>query len=243
LGKEVLSVIFGLGSAACWGAGDFNGGLATKRAPVYGVVVLSQLVGCVLLYVITYIFPEPIPTGINLFFGSAAGICAAFGLVALYRGLAKGQMGVVAPLAAVVALILPVVVGIIREGLPPVQHLLGFTLVFVSIWFITRGTSGTRINLVNLKLPIAAGIGFGLFFVLIDQVSEASILWPLISARAASVLILFLISIATSQEFKPGFGPTPLIVLAGVLDAGGNVFYALATRFGRLDISAVLASI
>ncbi len=45
------SVALGLASAASWGAGDFAGGLASRRAPALGVVVLSQGLGIALLVV------------------------------------------------------------------------------------------------------------------------------------------------------------------------------------------------
>src|SRR5690348_8578184 len=91
------AVVFGLASALCWGAGDFSGGLATKRAPVFGVLALGQAGGLLLLIVLALVWGEPFPSLIDLGWGLAAGLAGAVGLASLYRALAVGQMGMVAP--------------------------------------------------------------------------------------------------------------------------------------------------
>ena len=240
---ELSSVIFGLASAITWGAGDFTGGLITKRVNVYTVVIISQVVGASLLLGLALLSNEPFPQGIDLFFGGAAGISGAFGLVNFYRSLAFGRMGVVAPVAAVVTAGLPVVFGILSEGLPGGIQIAGFILAFFALWLISTTGAGEHIQFADLGRPIIAGIGFAGFFILMDQVTTGAVFWPLVAARGASLSFLTLSALVLRQGERPGRGHLPAIALAGILDVGGNVFYILAAQAGRLDIAAVLASL
>jgi drug/metabolite transporter (DMT)-like permease len=243
MSSAFYSIIYGLASAASWGAGDFSGGYAAKRTTVYSVIVISQMVGGILLLALALILNEPLPSPMNLVIGGIAGMSGALGLIALYSGLATRKMGIVAPVAALVSAILPVAFGIFNEGLPLPQQLLGFIFAFIAVWFLSRGEDNTPLTLQDLKLPLAAGLSFAIFFILIDQVSSASILWPLVSARVASVTLIFVIALVGHKAIRPSSNQLLIIALVGILDSGGNVFYALATRVGRLDISAVLASL
>jgi drug/metabolite transporter (DMT)-like permease len=239
-----LSTIFlGLASAISWGAGDFSGGLASKRTSAYSVVALSQFVSMVLLIFAAFLLPEENISTQDIILGALAGVCAATGLVALYSGLAHGKMGVVAPVTAVVAAIVPVIFSIFLEGLPQPQQILGFGVALISIWLISRTDQNSRFQLGDLKLPIFAGIGFGLFFILIERVSDNAIWWPLVSARITSICLVLVAAILTQKLEVLNAVQLPIIALAGIFDTGGNVFYALATRFGRLDIAAILSSL
>jgi drug/metabolite transporter (DMT)-like permease len=242
--KSGLSaVLLGLASAASWGAGDFSGGLASKRTSAYTVVVLSQFVSLVFLALAALLIAEGDISTQDMILGGLAGGCGALGLVALYSGLARGPMGVVAPVTAVVAAIVPVAFSITLEGLPGTQQMMGFAIALVAVWLISQTGREGNIHLRDLKLPILAGIGFGVFFILIDRVSENAILWPLVSARTTLILLVLFIAILKRQMERPAFDQLPIIALAGIFDTGGTAFFALATRIGRLDISAILSSL
>jgi drug/metabolite transporter (DMT)-like permease len=241
--SEALAVVYGLASAASWGAGDFTGGFASKRSSVYSVIVISQLVGALFLVGLTFALAESMPSLDNLILGGIAGLSGAIGLVALYTGLARGRMAIVAPVTAVVAAFFPVIVGIVSEGLPAPRRLVGFGVALIAIWFLSQAGNGSALRLNELALPTLAGLGFGLFYILIDQVSQAAILWPLVAARIASISMLSLFIAVRRQEKMPATNQLFIVALAGALDAGGNAFFALATQVGRLDISAVLASL
>jgi drug/metabolite transporter (DMT)-like permease len=241
--SEALAVVYGLASAASWGAGDFTGGFASKRSSVYSVIVISQLVGALFLVGLTFALAESLPSPDNLILGGIAGLSGAIGLVALYTGLARGRMGIVAPVTAVVAAFFPVIVGIVSQGLPSPQRLAGFGLAVIAIWFLSQAGNGSLLRLKELALPTLAGLGFGLFYILIGRVSHAAILWPLVAARVASISMLSLLIAVRRQEKAPAPHQLFIVALAGTLDAGGNAFFALATQVGRLDISAVLASL
>jgi drug/metabolite transporter (DMT)-like permease len=240
---ETLSILCGLFAAASWGAGDFGGGFASKKTSVYMVILISQFVGFLLMLFFSLIMVSSLPSARSLIIGGAAGLSGAFGLLALYQGLASENMGVVAPVTAVIASILPVAVSIYSEGLPSSLQMLGFLLAVIGIWFLTQGNNRVPIQLRTLGLPFTAGIGFGLFFILVDQVSKESILWPLIAARVTSVVLFGLIVKSRRIFVIPPKKRLLYISLAGFFDSGGNVFFALATRFGRLDIASVLSSL
>jgi len=243
MSSEPLAVVFGLASAATWGASDFSGGIATKRTPVLTVVIVSQLMGGILLLVLALILAEVIPSRNALLLGGIAGMSGAFGLIALYSGLARGRMGVVSPVAAVTTAVLPLGVGIFTEGLPPAPQLAGFGIAMIGIWFLSRGGSDAPIRVRELSLPLAAGVGFGAFFTLIGRVSHDGIMWPLVAARIASISMLGVVCAIRRQSVLPTRNQLPIIALTGIFDTGGNAFYALATQAGRLDIATVLASL
>jgi drug/metabolite transporter (DMT)-like permease len=241
--SPLLGIGFGLAAASSWGAGDFCGGLAAKRSHVYGVVLLSQLVGLGLLTVLALLLAEPVPALANLLWAGVAGLAGTVGLVALYRGLATSPMGIVAPTTAVASVILPLIFGLFLEGTPSLSQLLGFGLALGAVWLITRPGHGSRIQVRELALPLIAGAGFGIFLILIDYVSTDAVLWPLAAARGVSVLALLVAMLLTRQRTRPAASQIPLILIVGLFDTGGNAFYALAARSGRLDIAAVLGSL
>ena len=119
------TVLFGLAAALAWGGGDFGGGLASRRAPVFGVVLLSQVVGLLLALGIALLRGEPFPSGPDLLVVLVAGVLGGIGITALYRGLAIGRMGIVAPVTGVLAAVIPVTAGIVLEGWPAPLVLVG----------------------------------------------------------------------------------------------------------------------
>jgi len=239
----MLAIAFGLASAASWGSGDFSGGLASRRSSVYSVVIISQLIGAVFLVTLAFSLGESVPSTNNLILGGIAGVSGAIGLVALYMGLASGRMGVVAPVTAVVAATIPVLFSFLTEGLPATSQLVGFGMGLIAVWLLSSGGDGGAIQAHELGLALTAGLGFGLFFILIDRVSQSAVFWPLVAARIASVSFLIVLTILRRGWKQPARNQLSLIALAGIFDTGGNTFFVLATRMGRLDIAALLSSL
>jgi drug/metabolite transporter (DMT)-like permease len=242
LNAETLAITYGIGSALAWGAGDFSGGFATKRGSVFTVILYSQIIGGLLLVGLQVVWGERPPEFRHLAWGGAAGLFGVLGLVALYKGLATGRMGIVAPLSAVLTAVVPLLFAFVVEGIPKSTQLIGFGGALMAVWLFssTRGPGSALKS--EILLSLSAGLGFGLFFICIDRVSGEAILWPLIAARCASVVTMALVLGCRGQLCLPHSNLWPFIALAGVLDAAGNAFFALASRVGRLDVSAVLAS-
>ena len=240
--NDFIPVALGLASALSWGAGDFSGGIAAKRTPVYGVVIISQAVGVVLLIGLASLLGEPVPPGTDFVWGAVAGMGGGIGLIALYTALAAGRMGVAAPLSAVVAALIPVVFGIFADGWPALLQLLGFGLALVAVWLISR-SEDVKVRLPDLWLPLVAGTGFGMFFVAIGRTSGVAVMWPLVGTRVASSTLLIAIARLARQPMATQREHLGFIALSGILDTGGNAFYALAARMGRMDVAPVLGSL
>ncbi|MDA0524800.1 DMT family transporter [Methanococcoides alaskense] len=240
---EFLVILLGLASAAAWGAADFGGGFASKRTSEYSVVILMQAVGLILLPILAMGFSEQFPQGGGIFWGFVAGVAGSLGLVFLYRALSQGKMGVVAPVSAIITVALPVIYGAVKEGLPSGYQMAGFMVALVAMWMISSSDDNGDIRRQDIVLPLLAGVGFGIFFISVDMFSEDAVFWPLTVAKLSSVITILLISILTRSQGIPTRGALPLIILAGIFDAGGNLFFALASQVGRVDIATVVASL
>ena len=242
MNRAFTTVIFGLAASLCWGSGDFNGGLASRRANASSVVIAAYAVGFLLLAALALVWKEAVPSSIDIVWGGLAGVAGAIGLISFYSALSIGRMGIAAPISAVLTAAIPVLFSAFTEGLPTVIQLGGFLLALLAIGLISR-PERSKGRPKGIGLALLAGCGFGCFFILISRVNSASTFWPLATARFTSVLFLLLMVGIRQQPVLPKMAVAPLVLLAGILDAVGNAFFVLAAHSGRLDVAAVLSSL
>jgi drug/metabolite transporter (DMT)-like permease len=242
LSSELAAVGFGLIASLSWGTSDFSGGIAAKRAPIFAVMVFSYGIGLALLASLALFSGEPMAEPIDLIWGAVGGVSGGVGLTAQYRALSLGRMGINAPISALLSSMIPVVFAALTEGLPTTIQLAGFALALISVWFLARPSS-VGDDHQGIGLAVAAGVGFGLFFILLGQVSDDAVFWPLASARGASFLFLLSMALLSRQGWSPRRAVIPIMLLAGLLDVGGNTFFLLSAQAGRLDVASVLSSL
>ena len=239
--QEILAVIYGLAAASLWGTSNFTGGFVTKTNSVFGVLLIANITGTVLLTICALWVESPIPDTYSLMFGAFAGIAGLIGLAAFYKGLAIDHMGMVASLTAIISVTLPVLFGLLVEGLPSNQQMVGFAIAFIAIWYFSVSKKSYTIQWRQFILPVTAGIAFGLAFIFFDQSVEQSVFGPLIVSKMVGIVVLISILF-----FRIGTVPPrhkyPIVCLTGFFDTAGTAFYASAAHVGRLDISVVLAS-
>src|SRR4051794_5025906 len=218
--NDLLPAVLGLIAAISWGTGDFCGGLASKRTTAFGVVIVSQAVGLLLLLALALLLHEPVPSTASLAWGAAAGLMGGLAVTALYMALAGGKMGIAAPITAVLGAALPVLFGVAIQGPPAPLQVAGLfvALVGVALLSLSGGKSAPASR--SLGLAVFAGLGIGVFLILLRQAGTTALFWPLVAARVASVTIIFAGTLAARQPWRPGRKLLPVIALAGVMDLG-----------------------
>jgi drug/metabolite transporter (DMT)-like permease len=239
----LAAVLLALAASASWGVSDFLGGLKTRSLSALMVLAVSQPVGLVLLGAILAARWQPPPHGLWSLWATLAGLGGAVGLVALYRGLAVGSMGIVAPITAASPLI-PLAVGLARGERPTGLQLTGVVIALVGVaaagW--ERGETGLRGRAtVGAGLALLAAVSFGSTQVALDAASNEDPYWATFVLRVASAALV----VALLMRRGPGGVRSVWLTLVaiGLLDSGATVLFAVATTKGLLSIVAVLGSL
>ncbi len=243
LASPSVTFILAIGAAVSYGLADFSGGYASKRLPPWGVMAWSQSLGVAALVLGLLLFPADIVTAGDIVWGVIAGVGGAIGLGLLYRSLAEGTMAVVSPVAAATSAILPVIVDLATGGGLSTLAVIGIVIALVAIVTIARERSHKRLSPRLLVMAVAAGAGFGTFFVAIAQTAEASGFWPLVGARAATIPLGFLLHRLLEPPTRPGGASLRWIAGAGLFDMAANLLIAAALQRGPLGIVSVLSSL
>jgi uncharacterized membrane protein len=241
---DLLAASWGLAAALVWGIGDFSGGLASRRSTEFSVMRVSSLIGLGFLLGLALLRGSPLPSLHDALFAVAGGAVGVVGVITLYRALALGQMSLVAPITAVVANIVAVLVSAITEGVPGALKWLGFLLAGLGVWLLSRPSGAVRISSQVLKLSMVAGVAFGGIFSFTAQFSSGDVGWSMVVLRLTTVVLILLV-ISRQKTPVPALpnGLLPLVAVAGICDSLGNLFFALAGQAGRLDVSAVSSSL
>jgi drug/metabolite transporter (DMT)-like permease len=234
----------GLISAATWGGSDFAGGIGARRAPALLVVVSGHVVSLLVLLALCRGMQVTIPGSAYLIYAALGGFEGSLALALFYRALAMGAMGLTAALTGLLTALVPVAFSFFHDGLPTPLACIGLTTGCVAIWLITHtpAARGSGTPPAALLFGALAGVGFGTQLILFKMASGGGILWAMTSARAAGVLALLLF-LAVMPPKGPLRGFWLIGILAGSLDTLGNLFYIQATRFGRLDVAALVCSL
>ncbi len=249
-----MVVALSLAAALIYGAADFLGGLASRRASSVAVVVWSQATGLVVLALALVVVPGTLRTS-DLGWGALCGVCGAFAVALLYRALAIGIMGIVSPITAALAAAIPVTWALLRGEHPAPLALAGIGWALVAVVLVSATPSPPKEE-VPLARPdatyryppglaeaLGAGAAFGFFFIALAQTAPTAGLWPLVATRLCSLTILLaggLIVRAPLRISRPGWR---VVFACGTLDMLANVLYVVAAHRGSLSIVAVLTSL
>jgi uncharacterized membrane protein len=245
-----MAALLALLSATAFGVGDFFGGLSARRLPSAAVVLRTHAAGLVGLLAIVPIVGGAAAGG-DLAIGAVGGLAGALGVLGFYQVMSTGSMSLVAPVTSVTAAVIPVAYGLTTGERPSLVTLVGIPLALVAVALLAR-ESGERtaasMSVDQLLTALGAGAGFGLYFVALGMTSHEAGLWPIVAGRVASVT-LFLLVMLFSPASRVGDGRArqggllAMLVTCGLLDAGANALFMVATRHGMLTVVAVLGAL
>lgn len=245
-------MLLALGSALAWGSGDFSGGMGARSLGgstpgAVRVVLLSHLTSLTVLLVAAGTLGMAAPHGRVLAWGLAAGVAGCLSITAFYIALSRGAMGGAAAISGLLAAALPAAVSAWTEGNPGMMRLAGFGVAGMAIWLIAAGESTQERDLTAMSLAIGAGAGFGLYFIALKMADPSGPVWAMASARLGSIstcalLMLGLRLSGASMPSKVTRATVGWVLMTALLDTSGNMLFVSATRAGRLDVAAVLAS-
>jgi len=255
------NALFGLLAAVFWGGGDFSGGMGAKHAGgtipgALRIILLSHSASLCILLLLALLRGDTLPHGAPLLWGVSAGIIGGLSLLCFYIALARGEMGAAAAISGLLAAAVPAVLTIATDGSPGTLHLAGFAVAGIAIWMVAAAPTGVlehpalKPAASTMFLAIVAGAGFGLYFVALKHAGAAGVLWPMATARIGSIttcsLCVLFLAITSRKPAAPIRLTQPAILWAlstALLDTCGNLLFLSATRAGRLDVAAVLASL
>jgi drug/metabolite transporter (DMT)-like permease len=238
----LLTATYALASAFAWGTGDFLGGLTARRIGPLFALFLSYFVGFSSLVLMALVSGEAFSSGVDIFWGALSGLVGLVGYLFLLQGFATGRMSVVAPVSAVLTAVLPVVFTALEVGPPGATRLFGFGLALAAIWLLSSSEDKAQ-RPAGIGAALLAGLGFGGFFILLDQIGDGAVFWPLAAGRLASIIAMGAYILARKGTRPPAKPPWKLLAPVGVADVAGNYFFLLAVQTGRLDIASVLVSL
>ena len=239
----MLAIALALGASLSWGLGDFLGGLTSRRMHVLTVLVVSQVFGLAAALTWVAVSADGFPGWSATALAAAAGACGCLGIATLYRGMAIGAMGIVAPISAVSAVI-PFAVGIASGERPSALQIAGILLALVGVAVASREPreqGGGQAA--GFGLALLAALGFGLYFVFADRAADESVPYAVATARGFSLLLALAAALIVGASLRPGRASLPVLAAVGLCDVGANMLFSLATTRGYLSIVSVLAAL
>jgi drug/metabolite transporter (DMT)-like permease len=242
----------GLAASAFWGASDFLGGLATRKAHVVLVVAMAHGLSLGLLLLLAWATHSPVPPEHFVFRGLVAGAFGGVALILYYQALSLGEMGITTALTGLLTALVPVGYSFFTLGSPKFGQIAGFVLAAGAIVLIAYTPAG-RPRPLALGLATLAGLCFGVFLVALNASSGHSLIWQLVFSRVASATlaggIVVWVQLRSGENAAIWRKQTRenrflwVAGSAGVLEATGSLLYMRSATEGRLDVAAVLASL
>ena len=240
-----MSLLWALAGSLAYGVGDLGGAIGARRHAALVVAFAAQSIGLAAAVVLAPFVASTFPTARECGWAALAGVIGALSFVLFLWSLANGPVGVVAPITAVLSVVVPIGFGLADGERPAALAWVGIGVAVVAIVLLARGgadgaTIGRHAGSRVILGAMATGVGFGVFYVLFSRTGSGTGLWPVAIARGAAVSAEAVVVVATSAV---GFGPAArdrAVWATGLLDVAANAFALFALRAGELSIAPVI---
>jgi drug/metabolite transporter (DMT)-like permease len=178
--------------------------------------------------------------------GLLGGVVIVSALAAFYRGMAIGPVSIVATLASLGAIV-PLVGGLAQGDDPTAIQLAGACVAIGGVVLVSRRPGGSgvgeRIGRTALGLGLAAAIGIGAAFLLIDSAAADEPTWAIVALRVGGISTLVVAAAVVRPEIAVDRGSLPVLAAIGVLEITANLLFAVATNHGLISLVSIAGSL
>ena len=239
-----MDILLALLAAGVYGGADYCGGRASRSVSPMTVTFVGQSAGFAVLLIFVFISGVPIPPASDFIWGGIAGVAGSTGLLAFYKAMGSGFMTVVAPVSAVTATAVPVIIGLLTGERPGVLALCGIPVALVAIALVSDvlGPNHRRAPRSIVLMAFVSGATFGSLFVILGHTNDAGGLWPVVAMRFTSVPYMALVMFLMKRKPSEAKANLPIVLASGILDSIANALYLLAVRHGLMSIVATINS-
>jgi drug/metabolite transporter (DMT)-like permease len=247
-----VTVLLALVGALFIGISDFLGGAASRKASPLTVSAVVQLAGLLTLAPIAAIVGASAVSAGDLGLGALSGVVTSVAFLGFFTAMAHGRVGVVLPVSAAVAALLPAIAGVVGGNRLSALALGGVVCALVAIPLVAYEPEGEadlqlgspeRWSAVRQVLvSTACGAGFGVYFICIGHTSTDSGLWPTVANLLVAVAIT--IPLAARGGLMPRPMSAPRLALFGGLALGmADATLTTALQRGPLTVASVLGNL
>ncbi len=248
-----MTVLLALLGALFIGISDFLGGAASQKASPLTVSAVLQLAALLTLAPIAAVLGASDLSAGDLGLGAVSGVVTSIAFLGFFTALAHGRIGVVLPVSAAVAALLPAVAGVVGGNQLSALALGGVVCALVAIPLVAyepeeggwepQGAAPERWPARRQVLvSTICGAGFGIYFICIGHTSTDSGLWPTVANLVVAVAVT--IPVAARAGLMPGPASAPrLAVLGGVALGVSDATLTTALQRGPLTVASVLGNL
>ena len=237
-----MPVILALLSSLVWGLSDFLGGTLSKKRKAVAVIGGSQSFGLLFVSLLAIGFQAWTWNQIVWVNGAIAGAMGLLGLVCFYTALATGQMGIVAPISSLSALV-PVTIGLVQGERPSTMQLTGIVVALIGVILASGPELNGKVDPRPVFLALFAALTFGFCVYFMAQGARINPTMTVTAMRAVQVFLVIILFLAIRNLGGLVKRDIPMLATIGASDAGANVLYTFAASLGLLSVVSVLGSL
>ena len=248
-----MTVLLALLGALFIGISDFLGGAASQKASPLTVSAVLQLTALLTLAPIAAVLGASALTAGDLGLGAVSGLVTSIAFLGFFTALAHGRIGVVLPVSAAVAALLPAVAGVVGGSQLSALALGGVVCALVAIPLVAyepeenggEPQDGAPVRWSAARqvlVSTACGAGFGIYFICIGHTSTDSGLWPTVANLVVAVAVT--IPVAARAGLMPSPASAPRMAVFGGLALGvADATLTTALQRGPLTVASVLGNL
>ena len=230
-----------------FGASDYAGGMAARRANAMVVTCFSGF-GALLILIVGLAFVHGTPMPVDLAWGAAAGVCGAAGATLIYHSLALGPVSIASPIFCLIGLVVPLLFGVVIGERPSTLAWSGVVLAAISIpllsWTSEHADAAARAHVRRtIFVATSAGLVVGWFLICVSRIGAHAGLAPLFVARFTAIALFAAVFMVRLMPLLPPAPARPIALAAGALDSIANVLFWLSTQRAALALSSALVSL